>query len=121
MQYSQFGALIVADPMKAHATLVALFAKHKRRAKVAEAIGSDDRTVGKWIKRLTEGGMPDPRATAGAKSKGVRAKRPSSLTDAQKSRMRARRREGWSLSRLAAEFGTTVSTAGRVCRGVEKA
>lgn len=118
MQYSKFGALVVADPQKAHSALVTLFVRHKQRAKVAEAIGSDDRTVGKWIKLLEQSGLPDPRTTARAKGSGVKERRAATLSPEQKARARLLRPRHTLAAVAELLGGVNVGSVARACRGV---
>jgi len=58
---TQIGALLHEDAQKAHNKISAAFRKHRTRQAVAEALGVQPATVGRWVKWLMDNGYPDPR------------------------------------------------------------
>lgn len=69
-RHSSLGAQIAADPVLAHEKLVALFLQHGSRERVAAELGVDRGTVSRWIDRLVQSGLTDPREDAKAPRRG---------------------------------------------------
>lgn len=60
-QYNAFGQKVSSDPGAAHAALVRLFKRHScSTSEIALELGVSKVTLGRWIKKLTASGWPDP-------------------------------------------------------------
>ncbi len=124
---SKLGELVLSDPRLARARLVGLFDRLETRSAVAKDLGVPDSTVARWIKRLVEAGLADPRTSArGARQPrrsnmaALLAKDPAALRDKLKERLRARRGESrtQTLHRVAESFGVNEITIRRAAERV---
>lgn len=73
-RYSEIGQQVATNPKQAHAKLAALFVRHRyNRKAVAEHLGVNLATLQRWLRRLEEQGLADPRggrrATMGRRPK----------------------------------------------------
>lgn len=69
-RHHKFGALVASDPAAAQAQLAELFRVHRTREGVAEALDVDGRTLARWMTKLVDSKLEDPRDTAAVPRRG---------------------------------------------------
>ncbi len=63
-RHHTLGATVAVDPLEAQLQLVELFRLHRTREAVAEALNVDGRTLARWVRRIVDAGLADPRDAA---------------------------------------------------------